>query len=389
MEKISADWPLIVRANNMICAPDGTLTNSPAAVEIQLSDVKGQTHTLRLSSAAAIMISSFLINYPEAKRAFAEQRVNRPFRIDKFAPAIEIMIELGSDVDFAKLAGALSALTIDHSNFCFAIDRATGNAILGAIDEMQLAELLDAVKRVHGVQIKTIGRPQVAYRERITRRTEIDYIHKKQSGGAGEFARVKLVLEPTPDDYEHAFMAIRARSILREDFIDAAECGVRNSLTSGVLAGFPVIGMRVLLIDGASHDTNSTALAFEMAAQEAIREGLRQAVPEILEPIMRVEIVTPEIFLDAIIDDLKARQGTTDGRGRRSRSGIVVDALVSAVNLFGYAASLRATTEGRATFTTQFDRYAPLPRDGDAPFRPAVDSALSASTSACLIRLPL
>jgi elongation factor G len=217
----------------------------------------------------------------------------------------------------------------------------------------------------------TIAPPHVAYRERITRRAEVDYTHMKQSGGSGEFARVKLVLEPVPDNHGHSFMSTRADSILRADFIDGVERGVRSSMASGVLAGFPVIGVRVLLVDGAQHDVDSTVVAFETAAQAAVREALRQGEPELVEPVMRVEIVTPEDHLPAVIDDLKGRRGLTDGRGRRSRDGIVVTATVPATHLFGHAKSLAAITHGRASCTMQFDHYARVLLPDDPGFRPA------------------
>jgi elongation factor G len=290
--------------------------------------------------------------------------------MDQFAPALELMVEPNRAEDRGKLLAALSALAIDHPNFCFTAAAGDGNTNIGAIDELQLREIVDAVRRDHGVEI-AIGKPQTAYRERITRHAEIDYTHKEQIGGQGEYARMKLVLEPTPSDYGHTFMSIRVRGILSEEFIDAVERGVRSGLAAGVLAGFPAIGMRVLLVDAAFHETDSTALTFEIAARSAVREGLRQGEPQLLEPIMRVNIATPQDCLGGILDDLKTRHGATDGRARRSRSGVVLTALVPAAKLIAYADSLKAMTGGRATFSTQFDRYAPIPSHDDPSFRPA------------------
>jgi elongation factor G len=297
-----------------------------------------------------------------------------PFKVDDFAPAVEIYIEPESDGDPARLAAALSALAADRPNFQFAFDQTVGATILSGIDELQLRELIDALKELH--RVKIVGNPQAAYRERITEQTEVDYTHKKQTAGVGEFARVKLVLEPTPTDYGCTFAALGASTKLRDDFIAAVERGVRSSTFEGVVGGFPVIGMRVMLVDGEAHGSDSTPMAFEAAASAAIKEGLRQGRPQLLEPVLRVEIATPEIYVGAVIADLKLRNGATDGRGRRCSTGIAISALVGATSLFGYADTLATITDERGTFSVQFDRYASILPPDDPSFRPAV--ALSA-----------
>lgn len=355
--------PLIV-AKGMSTAIDRA-----GAVTVQLPDNKGKIHTLRLTSAAAVGLCVMLSNHSDAKQALAELYSSRPFRVDQFAPAIEIKVEPKTDVDRLKLGAALSALAVDNAQFCFAMNEPTV-AILGAIDETKLAQLLELIQGVHNVAI-TVGSPQVAYRERITRQAEIEYTHKKQTQGVGEFARIKLLLEPTPQDYGHTFLGVRARGILPENFIEAVEKGVRSSTAAGTLEGFPVIGMRVLLVDAAAHDTDSTPLAFQIAASVAVREGVRHGDPKIVEPIMRVEIVAPQDCLTAIVDDLKARRGVFEERGRHSSRGIVLPVSVPAATLFGYENILKAITRGRATFTIQFERYATLPDRDDPSFRPA------------------
>jgi elongation factor G len=368
MDEPSAPWPLIQRVIAVAGNPQDT--SSPAAVTIQLRDAAGHDYTLRLSSAAAVGLCTLLSTHPRMRQTFRELAGTDRFRIDELVPVFEIYIKPETDTDRTKLVAVLSALAADDTQFSFAIEEYTGDVQLDVIDEQQLDRVLDAIGRIHHLGI-IIGPPHVAYRERITRRAEVDYAHKKQTGSSGEFARIKLVLEPVPGDYGHSFMSIRADSILRADFIDGVERGVRSSMAAGVLAGCPVIGVRVLLVDGAHHDVDSTVVAFETAAQGAVREALRQAEPELVEPVMRVEIVTPEDHLPAIIDDLKGRRGLTDGRGRRSRDGIVVTATVPATHLFGYAKSLAAITHGRASCTMQFDHYTRVLLPDDPGFRPA------------------
>jgi elongation factor G len=371
MDEPSTPWPLIQRVISVAGNPQDT--SSPAAVTIQLRDAAGHDYTLRLSSAAAVGLCTLLSTHPRMRQTFRELAGTDRFRVDEFTPAFEIYIEPETYADRTKLMAALSALAADDTQFWFAInksaDRPEPGVILDVIDEQQLDQIVDAIRRIPHLEI-AIGQ-QVAYRERITRRAEVEYTHMKQSGGRGEFARLKLVLEPVPDDHGHSFMSTRADGILRADFIDGVERGVRSSMASGVLAGFPVIGVRVLLVDGAQHDVDSTVVAFEIAAQAAVREALREGEPEVLEPVMRVEIVTPEEHLPAIIDDLKGRRGLTDGRGRRSRDGIVVTATVPATRLFGYTKSLVAITDGRASCTMQFDHYTRVLLPDDPGFRPA------------------
>jgi elongation factor G len=368
MDEPSAPWPPIQRVIAVAGNPQDT--SSPAAVTIQLRDAAGHDYTLRLSSAAAVGLCTLLSTHPRMQQTFRELAGTDRFRVDEFVPAFETFIEPNTDADRSKLMAALSALAADDTQFCFASNEYTGGVQLDVIDEQQLDQILEAIRRVHQLEI-TVGPPHVAYRERITRRAEVDYTHKKRIGAGNEFARVKLVLEPVPDDHGHSFMSTRVDSILHADFIDGVERGVRSSMASGVLGGFPVIGVRVLLVDGAHHDVDSKVVAFETAAGSAVREALRQGEPELLEPMMRVEIVTPEEYLPAIIDDLKGRRGLTDGRGRRSRDGIVVTATVSATHLFGYAKSLAAITHGRASCTMQFDHYTRVPLPDDPGFRPA------------------
>lgn len=367
MDEPSAPWPLIQRVIAVAGNPQDT--SSPAAVTIQLRDAAGHDYTLRLSSAAAVGLCTLLLSHPR-QQTFRDLAGTDRFRVDEFVPAFETYIEPETDTDRTKLMAALSALAADDTQFYFAVNESTGGVQLDVIDEQQLDQIVDAIRRIPHLEI-TIGPPHVAYRERITRRAEVDYTHKKQSGGSGEFARLKLVLEPVPDDHGHSFMSTRVDSILRADFIDGVERSVRSSMLSGVLGGFPVIGVRVLLVDGAHHDVDSTVVAFETAARAAVREALRQGEPELLEPVMRVEIVTPEDHVPAIIDDLKDRRGLTDGRGRRSRDGIVVTATVPATHLFGYAKSLAAITHGRSSCTMQFDHYTRVLLPDDPGFRPA------------------
>jgi len=205
-----------------------------------------------------------------------------------------------------------------------------------------------------------VGAPQVAYRETITKKASIDYTHKKQSGGSGQFARINLEFEPLPPGSGFVFESKIVGGSVPKEFIPGVEKGLKSSLNNGVVAGYPMIDFKATLTDGAYHDVDSSVLAFEIAARAAFREGLPKGDPRLLEPIMKVEVVTPEDFTGSVIGDLTGRRGQIQGQDMRGNA-IVVDAMVPLAKMFGYVNTLRSMTQGRAQYSMQFDHYEQVP----------------------------
>jgi elongation factor G len=207
-----------------------------------------------------------------------------------------------------------------------------------------------------------IGAPQVAYRERISKPVTIDYTHKKQTGGSGQFARVKIVAEPAAPGSGFEFESQIVGGAVPKEYVPGVEKGLESVLGSGVLAGFPVVDLKVALVDGAYHDVDSSALAFEIAARAALREALQKGAPVLLEPIMKVEVVTPEDYTGSVIGDLNSRRGQIQGQDMRGNANVIT-AMVPLANMFGYVNNLRSMSQGRATFTMQFDHYERVPQN--------------------------
>ncbi len=226
--------------------------------------------------------------------------------------------------------------------------------------ELHLDILVDRLKREFKVEAN-IGAPQVAYRETVSHEAEIDYTHKKQSGGSGQFARVKMVIQPTEPGEGYSFESKIVGGAIPKEYIPGVEKGINSVMDSGPLAGFPVIDFKVQLIDGAFHDVDSSVLAFEIAGRAAMREGMRKAGAKMLEPIMKVEVVTPEEFTGGVIGDLTSRRGQVQGQEVRGNAN-VVNAFVPLANMFKYVDTLRSMSQGRAQFTMQFDHYEPVPQ---------------------------
>jgi elongation factor G len=226
--------------------------------------------------------------------------------------------------------------------------------------ELHLEIIVDRMRREFKVDAN-VGAPQVAYRETITRPAEVDYTHKKQTGGAGQFARVKLRFEPLPPgsgfDFENAVIG----GSVPKEYVPGVEKGLRASTETGVLAGFPVIDLKVILFDGAYHEVDSSALAFEIAARAAFKDGVMRAAPKLLEPVMRVEVVTPELYMGDVIGDLNSRRGQVTGMDTRGNAR-VIDAMVPLANMFGYVNTLRSMSQGRAQYTMHFDHYEQVPQ---------------------------
>jgi elongation factor G len=276
-------------------------------------------------------------------------------------PVIEIAIEPKSKADQEKLGLALSKLANEDPSFRVSTDPESGQTILKGMGELHLDIKVDILKRTYKVEAN-IGAPQVAYRETVTRKAEIDYTHKKQTGGSGQFARVKLVIESGEPGSGFVFDSKVIGGSVPKEYIPGVEKGLKSVLDNGVLAGFPVIDFKVSLVDGAYHEVDSSALAFEIASRAALREGIQKAGPKLLEPIMKVEVVSPEEYLGGIIGDLTSRRGQVQGQEMRGNA-TVMSALVPLANMFGYVNTLRSMSQGRASYTMQFDHYAQVPQN--------------------------
>ncbi|MGA8990589.1 MAG: elongation factor G, partial [Rhodoplanes sp.] len=276
-------------------------------------------------------------------------------------PVIEIAIEPKSKADQEKLGVALAKLAAEDPSFRVSTDPESGQTILKGMGELHLDIKVDILKRSYKVDAN-IGQPQVAYREKITKPVTIDYVHKKQTGGSGQFAGVKIVVEPKEPGTGYEFENKVIGGNVPKEYIPGVEKGLSSVLTSGVLAGFPVVDLKVSLVDGKYHDVDSSALAFEIASRAALREGLQKGGSVLLEPIMRVEVVTPEDYTGSVIGDLNSRRGHIQGQDMRGNAN-VVNAMVPLANMFGYVNVLRSMTQGRATFTMQFDHYEQVPQN--------------------------
>ncbi|SNT76409.1 elongation factor G [Paracoccus seriniphilus] len=276
-------------------------------------------------------------------------------------PVIEIAVEPKSKADQEKMGLALQRLAAEDPSFRVETDLESGQTIMKGMGELHLDILVDRMKREFKVEAN-IGAPQVAYRETISSEAEIDYTHKKQTGGTGQFARVKLVITPTEPGEGYSFESKIVGGAVPKEYIPGVEKGIKSVMDSGPLAGFPVIDFKVALIDGAFHDVDSSVLAFEIAARAAMREGLRKAGAKLLEPIMKVEVVTPEEYTGSIIGDLTSRRGMVRGQDTRGNAN-VIDAYVPLANMFGYINNLRSMSSGRAVFTMLFDHYDGVPQN--------------------------
>jgi elongation factor G len=279
-------------------------------------------------------------------------------------PVIEIAIEPKSKADQEKLGVALAKLAAEDPSFRVSTDQESGQTILKGMGELHLDIKVDILKRTYKVDAN-IGAPQVAFREKISQRVEHGYTHKKQTGGSGQFAQIKIIAEPTlpgtPFEFENEIVG----GAVPKEFIPGVEKGLESVLGSGVVAGFPVVDLKVTLIDGKYHDVDSSALAFEICARQCLKEALQMAKPVLLEPIMKVEVVTPEDYTGSVIGDLNSRRGQIQGQDMRGNAN-VINAMVPLMNMFGYVNNLRSMSQGRATFTMQFDHYSELPANVSA-----------------------
>jgi elongation factor G len=275
-------------------------------------------------------------------------------------PVIEIAVEPKTKGDQEKMGAALARLATEDPSFRVAVDHESGQTVIKGMGELHLEIIVDRMKREFKVDAN-VGAPQVAYRETITRAADVDYTHKKQTGGSGQFARVKMHFEPLPPGSGFTFDSKVVGGSVPREYIPGVEKGVKGSLDNGVLAGFPVIDFKVELTDGAYHEVDSSALAFEIAARAAMREGLAKASPKLLEPIMKVEVVTPRDYMGDVIGDLNSRRGRITGQDQRGNAE-VINAMVPLANMFGYVNTLRSMSQGRAQYTMHFDHYEQVPQ---------------------------
>ena len=276
-------------------------------------------------------------------------------------PVIEIAIEPKSKADQEKLGVALAKLVAEDPSFRVNTDPESGQTIIKGMGELHLDIKVDILKRTYKVDAN-IGAPQVAYRERITKPVTVDYQHKKQTGGTGQFAQVKIVAEPLPPGTGFQFENEIVGGAVPKEYIPGVEKGLQSVLGAGILAGFPVVDLKVSLIDGRYHDVDSSALAFEIASRAALREALQKGGSVLLEPIMKVEVVTPEDYTGSVIGDLNSRRGQIQGQDMRGNAN-VINAMVPLGNMFSYVNNLRSMSQGRATFTMQFDHYEQVPQN--------------------------
>ena len=275
-------------------------------------------------------------------------------------PVIEIAVEPKTKADQEKMGQALGRLAAEDPSFRVSSDLESGQTIIKGMGELHLEILVDRMKREFKVDA-SVGPPQVAYRETITIPSSVDYIHKKQTGGAGQFARIKVKFEPLPSGSGFEFKNSVVGGSVPKEFIPGVEKGFRSAMDSGPLSGFPVIDLKAELYDGDSHDVDSSVMAFEIASRAAFREGILKAKPALLEPVMRVEVVTPEEYMGDIIGDLNSRRGEVTSMDQQGNAR-VVSAMVPLANMFGYVNTLRSQSQGRAQFTMHFDHYSEIPR---------------------------
>ena len=275
-------------------------------------------------------------------------------------PVIEVVVEPHTEADHDRMAVALGRLAAEDPSFRVGRDPESGQAVLRGMGELHLEIIVDRMRREFRVDA-AVGRPQVAYREKVTQRAESDFTHKRQTGTLGHYARVRLAVEPGVVGSGLVFENKVAGDHLPKEFVPGVRSGIEAVIASGVVAGFPVVDLRIELLDGAFHDVDSSVMAFETAARGALREALTKARPVLLEPVMKVEVVTPDEYLGDIIGDLNSRRGQVAGIDQRGNAQ-VIGASVPLATMFGYVNTLRSMSKGRAQYTMQFERYEQAPQ---------------------------
>jgi elongation factor G len=276
-------------------------------------------------------------------------------------PVISVAVEPKSKADQEKMGIALGKLAQEDPSFRVETDEESGQTIISGMGELHLDVLVDRMRREFAVEAN-IGKPQVAYRETIRKSIEIEGKHVKQSGGRGQYGHVVLRLEPLDPDAEYEFVNEIVGGVIPREYIPAVDKGVQEQMKNGCLAGYPLLAMRVTLFDGSFHDVDSSEMAFKIAGSIALKKGALQADAALLEPMMKVEVVTPEEYMGDVMGDLNRRRGMVHGMND-SASGKVIDAAVPLAEMFGYSTDLRSATQGRATYTMEFEKYAIVPNN--------------------------
>ncbi len=287
---------------------------------------------------------------------------NKPVILEKMdfpEPVIEMAVEPKTKADQEKMGLALAKLAMEDPSFRVSTDPESGQTRIRGMGELHLDIKVDILRRTHKIDVN-VGAPQVAYRERVSKKVDVDYTHKKQSGGTGQFARVKFTVEPNEPGAGYVFESKVVGGSVPKEYIPGVEKGLESVLGSGVIIGFPVVDLKVTLTDGAYHEVDSSAIAFEIASRQALREALVKGSSVLLEPIMKVEVVTPEDYTGSVIGDLNSRRGQIQGQDMRGNAN-VVNAMVPLANMFGYVNNLRSFSQGRASYTMQFDHYEQVP----------------------------
>jgi elongation factor G len=278
-------------------------------------------------------------------------------------PLLQIAIEPKRRADQEKLTVALSTLADEDSWFVVKHDAESGQTIVAGRNERHFETVIDRLRREFNIEVN-VSAPQVAYREAITLTHEQDYTHKKQSGGSGQFARVKIVFGPNTDSWDFLFGSRVVDGAVPDEYVAGVEKGVRSVLSSGPFAGFPMLGIRAILMDGACHDTDSSALAFEVASRACFREAAPYLGVQLLEPIMQVEVVTPEIYVTSVVGELHSRRGLIQSRETRG-DAVVVHATAPLAAMFKLADALRSHSKGQASMSVSYAGYAPVPLPPD------------------------
>lgn len=317
---------------------------------------------IALEEVRAGDIAAF-VNLKETTTGDTLADINRQVILERMNfpdPVISIAVEPKTKADQEKLGIALGKMIREDPSLKLETDIETGQVILMGMGELHLDVIIDRIRTEYAVEAN-IGRPQVAYREAITRAHTMVYTHKKQTGGSGQYAEIKLEFEPGERGTGFVFEDKVKGGNVPAEFIPAVQHGLKVQSETGVLAGYPTVDFKVTLVDGKSHDVDSSTMAFEIAARAAFREGARAAGPVLLEPVMSIEIVTPDDYLGDVIGDINRRRGMIEGQEQRG-NGLTVNASAPLSEMFGYISDLRSMTSGRATFTMEFDHYAQVPK---------------------------
>merc|ERR1712151_640448 len=274
-------------------------------------------------------------------------------------PVIKVAVEPKTKGDQQKMSDALIRLAKEDPSFRFSRDEETNQTVIEGMGELHLENIVDRMKREFGVECN-VGAPQVSYREAITQSAEIDYTHKKQSGGSGQYAKIKLVFEPKglseEEDMDFEFISDIKGGAVPKEYIPGVQKGIESVLGSGVVAGFPVLGVKCKLIDGGYHDVDSSVMAFEIAGRAATRKGLKQAGARLMEPLMQVDVTTPEEYMGDVLGDINSRRGQVGDLGERGNTK-TISALVPLANMFQYVSTLRSMSKGRANYSMKLANY--------------------------------